>query len=502
MEEKEKITGEYSPNKKDEKEAKARDDGDEVDEIIDAITSDRDELEEADVSLTDKLLKSNRDDLNEVIESAYAIDIAIALEDFSDDDLLKFYGKIDDEHMAQILEQMDEDLQQRFVALLPYKRIIALFSYMSNDDIADILGEMPMNRRKDLTRLMKSKDTADIQSLLLYDDDTAGGIMTTEYIAIPADYTIEKTLKKIKEIGPKTEVIDTIFVLDGIKKLVGIADLRDILSAPDDTKLSEIMDDNVISVTPDMDQEEVSRLVAKYDLKAIPVVNRKGALLGIITVDDIIDVLVEEQNEDIMKLGGTNGSEDIDEPVFQSVKKRMPWLLILLVLGMVVSSVVSAFEFVVAALPIVMSFQSLILDMAGNVGTQSLAVTIRALTDDSISVKDKLALLSKEARVGVLNGLILAVFAVAGIGIYIYAAKGHNIHFAFGVSLCIGLALILAMLISSIVGTCIPMFFKRIGVDPAVASGPLITTVNDLVAVVAYYGLVWLLLIKLCGMSY
>lgn len=502
MEEKEKITGEYLPNKKDEKEVKARDNGDEVDEIIDAITSDRDELEEADVSLTDKLLKSNRDDLNEVIESAYAIDIAIALEDFSDDDLLKFYGKIDDEHMAQILEQMDEDLQQRFVALLPYKRIIALFSYMSNDDIADILGEMPMNRRKDLTRLMKSKDTADIQSLLLYDDDTAGGIMTTEYIAIPADYTIEKTLKKIKEIGPKTEVIDTIFVLDGIKKLVGVADLRDILSAPDDTKLSEIMDDNVISVTPDMDQEEVSRLVAKYDLKAIPVVNRKGALLGIITVDDIIDVLVEEQNEDIMKLGGTNGSEDIDEPVFQSVKKRMPWLLILLVLGMVVSSVVSAFEFVVAALPIVMSFQSLILDMAGNVGTQSLAVTIRALTDDSISVKDKLALLSKEARVGVLNGLILAVFAVAGIGIYIYAAKGHNIHFAFGVSLCIGLALILAMLISSIVGTCIPMFFKRIGVDPAVASGPLITTVNDLVAVVAYYGLVWLLLIKLWGMSY
>ena len=502
MEEKEKITGEYSPNEKDEKEVKARDNGDEVDEIIDAITSDRDELEEADVSLTDKLLKSNRDDLNEVIESAYAIDIAIALEDFSDDDLLKFYGKIDDEHMAQILEQMDEDLQQRFVALLPYKRIIALFSYMSNDDIADILGEMPMNRRKDLTRLMKSKDTADIQSLLLYDDDTAGGIMTTEYIAIPADYTIEKTLKKIKEIGPKTEVIDTIFVLDGIKKLVGVADLRDILSAPDDTKLSEIMDDNVISVTPDMDQEEVSRLVAKYDLKAIPVVNRKGALLGIITVDDIIDVLVEEQNEDIMKLGGTNGSEDIDEPVFQSVKKRMPWLLILLVLGMLVSSVVSAFEFVVAALPIVMSFQSLILDMAGNVGTQSLAVTIRALTDDSISVKDKLALLSKEARVGVLNGLILAVFAVAGIGIYIYAAKGHNIHFAFGVSLCIGLALILAMLISSIVGTCIPMFFKRIGVDPAVASGPLITTVNDLVAVVAYYGLVWLLLIKLWGMSY
>ena len=196
MEEKEKITGEYLPNEKDEKEVKAGDDGDEVDEIIDAITSDRDELEEADVSLTDKLLKSNRDDLNEVIESAYAIDIAIALEDFSDDDLLKFYGKIDDEHMAQILEQMDENLQQRFVALLPYKRIIALFSYMSNDDIADILGEMPMNRRKDLTRLMKSKDTADIQSLLLYDDDTAGGIMTTEYIAIPADYTVEKTLKK------------------------------------------------------------------------------------------------------------------------------------------------------------------------------------------------------------------------------------------------------------------------------------------------------------------
>ena len=249
---------------------------DDVDEIIDVITSDDDEVEDGDIR--EALIESDEEDLNEVIESPYAIDVAIALEDFSDRELLEFYEKVDDEHMAQTLEQMDEDLAQRFVSLLDYKQLINIFGYMSNDDIADILGEMPIYRRKDLLRMMKSKDNIEIQSLLLYGEDTAGGIMTTEYIAIRRDATIAQTIKKIKEIGPRTEVIDSIYVLNGRKELVGVADLREILSADDETPLSEIMDDNIISVSPEMDQEEVSQIVAKYDLKAVPVLNRKGSL--------------------------------------------------------------------------------------------------------------------------------------------------------------------------------------------------------------------------------
>ena len=473
---------------------------DDVDEIIDVITSDDDEVEDEDIR--EALIESDEEDLNEVIESPYAIDVAIALEDFSDRELLEFYEKVDDEHMAQTLEQMDEDLAQRFVALLDYKQLISIFGYMSNDDIADILGEMPIYRRKDLLRMMKSKDNIEIQSLLLYGEDTAGGIMTTEYIAIRRDATIAQTIKKIKEIGPRTEVIDSIYVLNGRKELVGVADLREILSRDSDDTLRDIMDDNIISVSPEMDQEEVSQIVAKYDLKAVPVLNRKGSLLGIITVDDIIDVLVEEQTEDILRMGGASASEDLDEPVFTSVKKRLPWLLVLLVLSMAISTLVGAFEEVVACLPILIAFQSLILDMAGNVGTQSLAVTIRSLTNEDLTSKEKFRLVSKEGRVALTNGIILAFVALFGVGLYVYAFKVHDIKFAFAVSGCIGISLAIAMLISGVMGTAIPMFFKKIGVDPAVASGPLITTANDAAAVITYYGLSRALLINLLGLTY
>ncbi|MBO4359993.1 MAG: magnesium transporter, partial [Eubacteriaceae bacterium] len=225
-------------------------------------------------------------------------------------------------------------------------------------------------------------------------------------------------------------------------------------------------------------------------------------LIGIVTVDDIIDVLVEEQDEDIIRMGGGTESEDIDEPVKDSVRKRLPWLAILFGLSMLVSSVVGKFEVVLAVLPLAMAFQSLVLDMAGNVGTQSLAVTIRALTDDSLTASDKLKLVFKELRVGLLNGLILGVLAFVGVGAYIYVFKTHDLKSAFAISACIGTALIVAMMISSFVGSGIPMLFKKIGVDPAVASGPLITTLNDMVAVVCYYGLIWILLINVMNVSF
>ena len=198
---------------------------------------------------------------------------------------------------------------------------------------------------------------------------------------------------------------------------------------------------------------------------------------------------------------GLTAEEDLKEPLKESMKKRLPWLIILLGLGMVVSSVVGIFEKVVTALPIIMCFQSLILDMAGNVGTQSLAVTIRVLMDESLTGKQKLELVWKEMRIGLCNGGLLGILSFALIGLYIYLFKGKTLLFSYAVSGCIGVALLLAMLISSAVGTCIPLFFKKINIDPAVASGPLITTVNDLVAVITYYGLSWLFLLKMLNLA-
>ena len=224
-------------------------------------------------------------------------------------------------------------------------------------------------------------------------------------------------------------------------------------------------------------------------------------ILGVITAHSLIEVVDDEMGEDYAKLAGLTAEEDLSEPLSASIKKRMPWLLVLLVLGMCVSSVVGLFEKVIAQLTIIMAFQSLILDMAGNVGTQSLAVTIRVLTDENITFKEKLSLVAKEMKIGFSGGVILGVISILFVGLYLMVFKAKTAAFAFAVSACIGASLLLSMVISSAVGTLIPLFFKKIKIDPAVASGPLITTINDLVAVVTYYGLSWILLINIMNLT-
>ena len=235
--------------------------------------------------------------------------------------------------------------------------------------------------------------------------------------------------------------------------------------------------------------------IKDYAEDSIPVLTEEKELIGVITSQDLVEVVDDAMGEDYAKLAGLTAEEDLEETTKESMKKRLPWLMILLILGLGVSSVVGIFETVVAVIPVVMCFQSLILDMAGNVGTQSLAVTIRVLVDENLTGKQKVHLVIKEMRVGLLNGLFLGMLAFIFIGLYVWIFKQNPVPHAFVISGCVGLALMIAMVISSLVGTLIPMFFHKIHVDPAVASGPLITTVNDLVAVVTYYGLVWILLI-------
>ena len=236
--------------------------------------------------------------------------------------------------------------------------------------------------------------------------------------------------------------------------------------------------------------------ILDYAEDSIPVLSEDKRILGVITSEDLIEMVDNEMGEDYAKLAGLTAEEDLKEPILQSMKKRLPWLIILLFLGMAVSSVVGLFENVVAVLPIVICFQSLVLDMAGNVGTQSLAVTIRVLMDENLTGKQKFQLVVKEVKTGSLNGILLGVMALLCLGVYVHFFKGYTWMGAFGISGCVGVSLLVAMAISSAVGTVIPMFFHKIKVDPAVASGPLITTVNDLVAVVTYYGMAWLLLIR------
>ena len=247
--------------------------------------------------------------------------------------------------------------------------------------------------------------------------------------------------------------------------------------------------------------EDCLEKLKDYSERSIPVLSDSKRILGVITAQDVIEVVDDEMGEDYAKLAGLTAEEDLKEPIRESIKKRLPWLMLLLVLGLVVSTVVGMFEAVVAKLTIIMAFQSLILDMAGNVGTQSLAVTIRVLMDEKLTGRQKLGLIGKEMTVGGLNGIILGFLALSGIGAYIALFKHLPLHQAFLISFCIGIALLLAMVISSFVGTAVPIFFKKVGVDPAAASGPLITTITDLVGVVTYYGLSAILLIDIMHMG-
>ena len=285
------------------------------------------------------------------------------------------------------------------------------------------------------------------------------------------------------------------------QKFYGAIDLKELIIA----RQGDTLEDLVVTSYPYVYAEEAIddciEELKDYSEDSVPVLDNDNQILGVITSASIIDLVDDEMGEDYAKLAGLTAEEDLKEPLVQSMKKRLPWLIILLGLGMVVSSVVGAFERVVVALPIIMSFQSLILDMAGNVGTQSLAVTIRVLMDESLTGKQKLGLVWKETRIGFCNGALLGLLSFILIGLYIFFFKGKTLLFAYAVSACIGAALLLAMVISSAVGTCIPLFFKKIHVDPAVASGPLITTVNDLVAVISYYGLSWMFLIEMFHMA-
>lgn len=263
------------------------------------------------------------------------------------------------------------------------------------------------------------------------------------------------------------------------------------LSSFDEDEIGSRMTTDYVSIRSDMTVRQATKELIR---QAADTDNR---LCGVLTAQVVAELVADELGDDYAKLGGLTAEEDLQEPLRRSISKRLPWLVILLGLGLVVSSVVGLFERVVTHLAVVICFQSLVLDMAGNVGTQSLAVTIRVLMDEDVSRRQKLALMGKEAQVGLVNGIILGLLSFAAIGLYLMVAKGHPAYFAFSVSFCTGVALMASMLLSSIIGTTVPMLFKRMGVDPAVASGPLITTVNDLVAVTAYYGLVWILLIEL-----
>ena len=439
---------------------------------------------EREAKVHEELLQAlkNKDEvkIKDLAEQAHPIDLAIAMEDFEDEDISYFASLLSDELLAEIIEQADEDLQNHIMKIMQITRIMQIFQYMSKDNIVDILGNMPADRRKDVVNLMKTGDQKIIRNLLGYEENTAGGIMTTEYISVRNTLTVSQALATVKDIAPKTEEINTIYVLNEKKQLVGTVSIRELLVAKNGDIINDIMEDNVISVEPETDQEEVARLVSKYDLHAIPVVNKRKGLLGIITVDDIIDVIEEENTEDMLKLGGVSKEENVDSTLWDSIKMRLPWLLINLLTAFLAAATVSLFEDTIQQVVALAAAMPIVAGMGGNAGTQTLAIVVRGIALGDIEWRGNKLRILKEIFVGVLNGAVTGLVA----GAVIYWMYG-NLY----LGIIIFVAMIANLVIAGFFGFLVPVVLKALNADPAVASSIFITTATDVFGFFVFLGL-------------
>lgn len=435
------------------------------------------------------------------LEDYHENDIAEVLPDLAVTERRKLYRVMPANMISGILEYTEEEEAGQYLDEMDIRKAAAVLSRLEADTAVEVLREIEKNKRSLLIELMDAATQKDIALIASFDADEIGSRMTTNCIVIGKDLTVKQAMNSLIDQASKNDNIYTIFVVEEDKTFYGALDLKDLIVARQSTAMEELIMTSYPYVYANETVDDCIEKLKDYSENSIPVLDNNNHLLGVITSQNIIEIVDDEMGEDYVKLAGLTAEEDLQEPLKESMKKRLPWLMVLLILAMLVSSVVGIFEQVVSQLTIIMLFQSLILDMAGNVGTQSLAVTIRVLTDENLTGGQKLGLVMKEARVGLCNGILLGAVSFAAIGLYIWLLKGKALGFAYAVSGCIGISLLLAMVVSSVVGTSIPLFFKKIHVDPAVASGPLITTVNDLVAVVTYYGLSWLLLIQVLHLA-
>ena len=429
------------------------------------------------------------------LEDYHENDLADVFPDLSVAERRKLCRILNLDMLADIFEYIDEKQAAEYLDEMDVRKAAAILSRMETDAVVDVLRMIPKEKRALLLELMDDEARNDMAVIAALDDEEIGSRMTTNYIEIRENLTVKQAMTELVGQAAKNDNISTIFMVTADHTFYGAMDLKDLITARQDTRLEDLI---VTSYPYVYGHELIDDCIEKlkdYSENSIPILDNDNKLLGVITSQSIVDLVDDEMGEDYAMFAGLTAEEDLKEPLKESMKKRLPWLLVLLALGTVVSSVVGVFEQVVSQLTIIMCFQSLILDMAGNVGTQSLAVTIRVLMDESLTGKQKVELVFKEMRIAFSNGAILGILSFLVLGLYIALFKGKTWTFAYAVSGCIGLSLMVAMVISGAVGTLIPLFFKKINIDPAVASGPLITTINDLVAVVAYYGLCGILLI-------
>ncbi|MEX2948048.1 magnesium transporter [Staphylococcus warneri] len=436
-----------------------------------------------DKDLLDRLLQDGDiDAFREEFLSMHNYEQSEYFEDTDEEKRQKIFEFLSPSEVADFFDHLDID-DEEYDAL--FENINAnyashILEEMSYDNAVDILNELSKPKVASLLTLMNNEDANEIKALLHYEEDTAGGIMTTEYLSLKSTTPVKEALMHVKEQAPNAETIYVIFAVNEDDQLVGVLSLRDLITAENDAYIEDVMSERVISVDVATDQEDVAQTMRDYDFIAVPVVDYQNHLLGIITIDDILDVMDEEASEDYSRLAGVSDIDSTNDSVIKTATKRLPWLIILTFLGMITATILGSFEDTLSKVALLAAFIPIISGMSGNSGTQSLAVSVRNISTGDIDEQSKFKVALREAGSGLLSGIVCSIILIIII-ISIYRQPL--------LAVIVGGSLTCAMTVGTLVGSMIPLLMNKLKIDPAVASGPFITTINDIVSMLIYFGL-------------
>lgn len=436
------------------------------------------ELEEIKKMLDEKKFNN----LKNVLSEMNSADISNILENLEKEDAVKLFRILSKEQAGETFSYMETDMRQKLIQDLTDSELKNVLDELFMDDTVDLIEEMPSNV---VTRILKTVDKSDrktINELLKYPEDSAGSIMTTEFVDLKENMTVTQALDRIRKIGIDSETIYNCYVLTTTRKLIGIINIKDILLANDKDVIKDLMRTNIISVNTEEDQENVAKEFDKYDLYAMPVVDKENRLVGIITVDDVINVIQDEASEDFEKMAAMQPNEEgyFQTSVFKHAKNRIVWLLILMLSATITGAIITDYEAAFAVFPVLVSFIPMIMDTGGNCGSQSSTLIIRGLATDEIQIKQVLKVFWKEIRVALLVGVALAV--VNGIRIVIQYKD-------WTIALVIGLTMLATVIMSKCLGCLLPILAKKLKLDPAIMAAPLITTLVDTFSLLVYFNI-------------
>lgn len=435
----------------------------------------------------DLIAAKNFKELKELLSEANESDVAECLDELSKEDLAIVFRLLKKDEAADIFSYMDPDTQEKLIETLSDNEVAGIISKLYIDDVADLVEELPANLvNKVLKNASASKRTA-INEILKYPEDSAGSIMTVEYVDVKSGMTVKDCLDRIRKIGLNKEIVYILYIVDSDRKLIGVTTVKDLLMHDMDVVVNDIMEENVITVNTNEDKEEVAKMFDKYDFLALPVIDSEHRLVGIVTVDDAMDVMSEESEEDFEKMAAMAPSEEdyLKESVFTQYKNRIVWLLVLMLSSIVTGKIITNYENAFAAVPLLVSFIPMLMDTGGNCGSQASTMVIRALATDEIKPKDIFKALWKELRIAILCGLTLGV--VNGLRIYIQYGE-------LGIAIVIAITLFLTAVVSKCLGCVLPIGAKALGLDPAYMASPLITTIVDAGSLAIYFNVALLIL--------